>query len=132
MKYRTPIAARAARSHPLLPTALLVASLCSVIGDSSAADETNDERFAVHAQATNVTQTYGSFSAAYSGQNSLKRQHDTQETSDLTLYTGWRPWHGAEMWVNVEVDQGFGLSNTLGVAGFPSGEAYKVGANAPP
>ena len=26
-----------------------------------------------------------------------------------------------------EVDQGFGLDGTLGVAGFPSGEAYKVG-----
>src|SRR5262249_12495155 len=29
------------------------------------------------------------------------------------------------------IDQGFGLSDTLGVAGFPSGEAYKVGQNAP-
>ena len=35
------------------------------------------------------------------------------------------------MWVNPEVDQGFGLSNTLGVAGFTSGEAYKVGAASP-
>jgi high affinity Mn2+ porin len=33
--------------------------------------------------------------------------------------------------VNPEVDQGFGLSTTLGVAGFTSGEAYKVGADAP-
>jgi len=33
--------------------------------------------------------------------------------------------------VNPEVDQGFGLSNTLGVAGFPSGEAYKVGQATP-
>jgi len=30
-----------------------------------------------------------------------------------------------------EVDQGFGLSNTFGIAGFPSGEAYKVGMAAP-
>jgi hypothetical protein len=28
-------------------------------------------------------------------------------------------------------NQGFGLSNTLGVAGFPSAEAYKVGAANP-
>lgn len=35
------------------------------------------------------------------------------------------------MWVNPEIDQGFGLSSTLGVAGFPSGEAYKVGASVP-
>jgi hypothetical protein len=35
------------------------------------------------------------------------------------------------LWVNPEIDQGFGLSNTLGLAGFPSGEAYKVGADDP-
>ena len=40
-------------------------------------------------------------------------------------------WEGAEFWINPEVDQGFGLSNTLGVAGFPSAEAYKVGNDYP-
>ena len=38
-----------------------------------------------------------------------------------------RLWDGGEAYANPEIDQGFGLSNTLGVAGFPSGEAYKVG-----
>ena len=32
---------------------------------------------------------------------------------------------------NPEIDQGFGLSGTLGVAGFTSGEAYKLGADYP-
>ena len=41
------------------------------------------------------------------------------------------PWKGAELWINPEIDQGFGLANTLGAAGFPSGEAYKVGKQAP-
>jgi high affinity Mn2+ porin len=50
---------------------------------------------------------------------------------DATLYLGARLWHGAEAWVNGEIDQGFGLDDTLGVAGFPSGEAYKVGSNQP-
>jgi hypothetical protein len=36
-------------------------------------------------------------------------------------------WDGGEIYADPEIDQGFGLSNTLGVAGFPSGEAYKVG-----
>jgi high affinity Mn2+ porin len=36
-----------------------------------------------------------------------------------------------ELWATPEVDQGFGLSDTLGVAGFPSGEAYKVGKSDP-
>jgi hypothetical protein len=38
---------------------------------------------------------------------------------------------GAEFWINPEIDQGFGLNNTLGVAGFTSGEAYKVGQDYP-
>ena len=42
-----------------------------------------------------------------------------------------RLWTGAEFWVDPEIDQGFGLSGTLGVAGFPSGEAYKVGDSVP-
>ena len=46
-------------------------------------------------------------------------------------YLGWRVWAGGELWLDPEVDQGFGLSNTLGAAGFPSGEAYKVGAAEP-
>jgi high affinity Mn2+ porin len=33
--------------------------------------------------------------------------------------------------MNPEIDQGFGLSTTPGAAGFPSAEAYNVGANDP-
>jgi high affinity Mn2+ porin len=44
---------------------------------------------------------------------------------------GAKPWSGAEVWINGELEQGFGLDDTLGVAGFPSGEAYKVGKNQP-
>ena len=47
------------------------------------------------------------------------------------MFAGLRPWAGGEVWINPEVDQGFGLSNTLGVAGFPSAEAYKVGRRSP-
>ena len=42
-----------------------------------------------------------------------------------------RPWKGAEFWVDPEIDQGHGLAETHGVAGFPSGEAYKLGADYP-
>src|SRR5262249_27720633 len=59
------------------------------------------------------------------------RPNQARETWDVTLYAGVRLWKGAEVWIDPEVDQGFGLSNTLGLAGFPSGEAYKVGARVP-
>ena len=64
------------------------------------------------------------------GSNSLA-PNQVKETIDATAYLGVRPWAGAELWANPEIDQGFGLSNTLGVAGFPSAEAYKVGKSAP-
>ncbi|MGA2398441.1 MAG: carbohydrate porin [Steroidobacteraceae bacterium] len=91
---------------------------------------TPDERFAVHGQATYVEQDTNSFRAPYRGPNSLSPDSG-RETSDLTLYLGARLWHGAEIWVSAEIDQGFGLDNTVGLAAFSSGEAYKVGANAP-
>jgi high affinity Mn2+ porin len=47
------------------------------------------------------------------------------------LYLGAKLWPGSEVWLNPELDQGFGLDDTLGAAGFPSGEAYKVGKNQP-
>jgi len=132
MKYHTSPAARRERPRRLLRAVLLAAVLGAITDTASAADQTQaDDGFAVYGQATNVTQTYSSFRAPYSGQNSLKPRHDTQETTDLTLYVGHRLWHGAEAWMNAEVDQGFGLSNTIGVAGFPSGEAYKIGASTP-
>jgi high affinity Mn2+ porin len=34
-------------------------------------------------------------------------------------------------WFDPEIDQGSGLGDTLGAAGYPSGEAYKVGAHRP-
>ncbi|MGE5616858.1 MAG: carbohydrate porin [Bacillota bacterium] len=85
----------------------------------------------LQAQATNVTQWHGVFHAPYSGANSLDPHGRTEETTDITLYAGMSPWRGAELWINPEIDQGFGLSNTLGLAGFASGEAYKIGANQP-
>ena len=46
-------------------------------------------------------------------------------------FVGMKLWQGAEFWVDPEIDQGFGLSNTEGVAGFPSGASFKVGAGVP-
>jgi high affinity Mn2+ porin len=94
-------------------------------------DAPTSEKWAIHGQLTNVTQWHSGFTSPYSGQNSLTSNGRTEETTDLTLYAGIALWHGAELWLNPEIDQGFGLNNTVGAAGFPSGEAYKVGANTP-
>ena len=96
----------------------------------TADDHVQPQDFAIHAQTTFTVQTVGGFAAPYQAANSLA-PHDTQETIDATLYFGVRPWQGAELWINPEMDQGFGLSNTLGVAGFVSAEAYKIGNASP-
>jgi high affinity Mn2+ porin len=88
------------------------------------------DRFAFHGQFTYLEQYDPPFRAPYSGPNSLI-PNMARETADTTLYAGVRLWKGAEAWINPEIDQGFGLSGTLGVAGFTSGEAYKVGADFP-
>ncbi len=85
---------------------------------------------AVHGQGTFVLQGTPGFRSPYEGRNSLA-PNQRKETIDATLYLGVRPWKGAEIWVDPEIDQGFGLSDTLGAAGFPSAEAYKVGKKHP-
>ncbi|KJC48690.1 porin [Bradyrhizobium sp. LTSP885] len=89
-----------------------------------------EDIWAVHGQTTFVRQYAAPFRAPYSGPNSLAANAG-RETWDATAYVGLRLWKGAEAWFNPEIDQGYGLSGTLGVAGFTSGEAYKKGADYP-
>lgn len=93
--------------------------------------EDEPENWAVHAQATAVVQWHPAFPADYSGPRSLDPKAQGNETADATLTAGFRPWQGGEFWSDLELDQGFGLSNTMGFAGFTSGEAYKVGQHRP-
>jgi high affinity Mn2+ porin len=95
-----------------------------------ASQENAGETFAAHGQSTFFEQLTAPFHAPYSGPNSLSPRHGA-ETFDATLFLGARLWSGAEGWINPEIDQGFGLDDTLGVAGFPSGTAYKVGRSHP-
>jgi high affinity Mn2+ porin len=88
------------------------------------------DNFAVHGQTTFLEQYAGPFRSPYVGQNSLI-PNQGRETFDITAYLGWRLWPGAELWINPEIDQGFGLSGTVGIAGFTSGEAYKIGSSYP-
>ncbi len=89
------------------------------------------QAWVIQAQSTLVDQGTFRFRSPYDGANSLNPGTRGRETVDATLYGGLRLWRGAQVWINPEIDQGFGLSDTLGVAGFPSGEAYKVGKQAP-
>ena len=91
----------------------------------------SDARFDLHFQFTTVTQIHPAFPAPYSGQNSLDPNSEHATTVTATLFLGARLWKGAELYVNPELSGGSGLSTTLGVAGFPNGEAFRVGSPSP-
>lgn len=113
------------RSHAF--AAFFLASLCAA---PASADDLPDW-LSLHGQSTFIIQYHPSFRSPYRGANSMAPQSVGDETFDATLFIGVRLWNGGAVYFNPEIDQGFGLSNTLGVAGFPSGEAYKVGDTNP-
>ena len=83
------------------------------------------DRWEIHGQTTFLPQGYPAFRAPYSGPNSLTPAPQLQETWSNSLYLNARLWEGGEVYYNPELLQGFGLNDTVGVAGFPSGEAQK-------
>ncbi len=98
---------------------------------SPAPSTTDSDRVNIHSQATFTAQGYPAIRSPYQGANSLPGSGQAAETTDITLYAGLQLWQGAEAWVNPEIDQGFGVGNTHGAAGYPSGESYKLGSSYP-
>jgi high affinity Mn2+ porin len=85
----------------------------------------------VHAQTTFLPQAYPRIRSPYEGTNSLPGGGQGRETWTTTAFLGWKLWQGGEFYFNAELAQGFGLNSTLGLAGFPNGEAQKAGATYP-
>ncbi len=84
-----------------------------------------------HMQSTITGQGYPSFSAKYSGPNSLPTAGQARETVSLDFFAGRRLWRGAEFHLDMLTWQGFGLDQTLGIEAFPDAEAYKIGIRYP-
>ncbi len=99
--------------------------------DPAAAAKPDADGLSFHGQATFVEQGYPAIASPYQGTNSLPGGGQGRETADVTLFAGVRMWQGAELWIDPEIDQGFGLANTHGAAGFPSAEGYKLGLAEP-
>lgn len=93
--------------------------------------EAGEKKWNLHAQNTDIVQGYSSFPAEYSGPNSLRSGGEVRETISVDVYVGARLWRGAEAHVDGLMWQGFGLSKTLGVEGFPNGEAFRFGTDIP-
>ncbi|GAA4101681.1 carbohydrate porin [Mucilaginibacter panaciglaebae] len=110
---------------------LFTITLFSAVKLASAQDSLKNERFSFHFQQTIITQYKPAFSAKYTGDNSLQTGMETQSSLTSTLFGGARLWKGAEAYFNPEISGGSGLSKTLGVAGFPNGETFRVGSASP-
>lgn len=80
----------------------------------------------IHGQFTFIEQGYPAFRSPYEGANSLSGASQAQNTVSATAFIGYRPWDGTDIYVNPEITQGFGLSTTRGIAGFPNFEAQKA------
>jgi high affinity Mn2+ porin len=87
--------------------------------------------YSAHAQATMVTQDHSRFHSPYQGANSLLPVESSATSITGTLFLDFRLWEGGELVFNPEMSGGRGLSNVLGVAGFPNGEITRVGVVEP-
>ena len=92
-----------------------------------AQDTLKQQQTNLHFQQTIITQYKPSFNAPYSGKNSLSTKEETQSSITSTLFGGARLWKGAEAYFDPEISGGAGFSQTLGIAGFPNGETFRVG-----
>jgi high affinity Mn2+ porin len=86
-----------------------------------------DQVLSIHGQTTWIYQGYPPFHTLYSGAQSLYAGGMWRDSMSFDGFLGLKLWEGAMLYYNPEIFQGYGLSGTLGVAGFPNGEAQKAG-----
>ncbi len=86
-----------------------------------------DSGWSYHFQVTGIIQAHPSFNAPYSGQNSASDKNERAFSVTSTLFIGRKLWQGASLYFNPELAGGKGVSSTLGIAGFPNGETFRIG-----
>ena len=108
----------------LLGCLAALATPCAVA--PALAAEGDAEQWQVKLQSTGVVQYKPGMSAAYSGTNSLLTNHEYSRTVTATLYTGFRPWRGAELYFDPEMAIGVPFSELHGLGGFNNGEIART------
>ena len=86
-----------------------------------------DSGWTHHFQLTGIIQGKSSIHAPYGGRNSLQAETEKAFSVTSTLYFGRKLWKGASLYFNPEMAGGKGISSTLGIAGFPNGETFRIG-----
>jgi len=86
-----------------------------------------NKKYSIHWQATTIPQYHFNFYAPYSGKNSLLPSEPVKASVTSTLFLAYNPFKNTYLIFDPEVAGGKGFSQTLGIAGFPNGEIYRVG-----
>jgi high affinity Mn2+ porin len=113
-------------SRTCISLAILMIS-CSTTAMASEVEETSQFKL----QSTYVWQYKPSFSASYSGTNSLSPAAEKNYSLSATAYLGIRIWRGGELYFNPEMALSHSLSNLTGLGGFSNGEDQKNGGPNP-
>ena len=108
----------------------ILANLCGSL-ESAYAEDILEEAWNAHVQTTYIWQKKPSFSAAYSGVNSLKPEAEKSYSFSATAALGWRPWSGGELYFDPELVQGVPFSDLTGLGGMTNGEQQKTGGPNP-
>jgi len=87
-----------------------------------------EKNYIIGGQVTIIPQTLLPFHSPYSGPNSLidPSTAATDWTDTYTLFLGWRPTKGLELYVDPEMARGTGIGGSVGLAGFPNGDVLRV------
>jgi hypothetical protein len=103
---------------------LALAVLMPYFAQAADIEETWNAKF----QATYNWQKHPSFSAVYSGPNSIVTQAEEMYTFSTTAFLGYRPWQGGEVYLTPEITSGVPFStNLVGLGGFTNGEITRAG-----
>ncbi len=90
-------------------------------------ERSEHQNWLFHMQSTEIAQGQSGFHSPYAGTNSLRPDDTLKQSSSIDIYLGAHLWPGGEIYLNAEYYQGFGLSDTRGIAAFPNAENYKLG-----
>jgi high affinity Mn2+ porin len=105
-----------------LATVVTAAAKIAAADDTPATlvDHSNESRFYVGGQMNAIGQGHPDFPAKYSGANSLRPKAEFITSYVATLYVGFAVTRYTELWLDGEMAAGGGLSQALGMAGFPN------------
>ena len=83
-------------------------------------------RWWLSGQVNIIGQGHGDFRALYSGPNSLNPKSEIRASRIFTLYTALRVTHSMDVVFDLEEASGNGISNSLGLAGYPNIDVVRV------